>query len=80
MRGAYHKAMLTNEFQAARVSQLMLEISRNLDQSLHLVEDSPPDEQRRYKRAVGRILGEILCEVLNPLYAQHPSLKPPGLD
>jgi hypothetical protein len=33
-----------------------------------------------YRRAVGKIMGEVLLEVLNPLYAKHPTLKPPGLN
>jgi hypothetical protein len=37
------------------------------------------EEFSRYRRAVGAILGEILLEVMNPLYARHPNLKPAEL-
>jgi hypothetical protein len=40
----------------------------------------PLEESRAYRFAVGNILGEVLVEVLNPLYAKHPTLRPPGLN
>jgi hypothetical protein len=38
------------------------------------------DEKSLLRRAVGRILGRILLEVLNRLYAGHPSPKPEGME
>jgi hypothetical protein len=63
------------------VSAVMLEFGRRLDETVALVCNTERDqnEAQRYKRAVGRILGEMLIEVLNPLYAEHPELKPPHL-
>ncbi|MFZ0463267.1 MAG: hypothetical protein WBE20_09990 [Candidatus Acidiferrales bacterium] len=39
-----------------------------------------PEEFAADRRAAGRIMGEMLLEVLNPLYAEHPSLKPAAMD
>ncbi|MFY9531882.1 MAG: hypothetical protein WBC04_01140 [Candidatus Acidiferrales bacterium] len=65
---------------ARQVRDLMIEISGRLDHSIVTVRECcPPEEFEAYRRAVGRILGEML-EVLNPLYAEHPSLKPPQMD
>ena len=29
--------------------------------------------------AVGQIIGEMFVEIMNPIYAEHPDLKPPQL-
>lgn len=33
-----------------------------------------------YRLAVAKVLGEMLLEVMNPLYAEHPDLKCAGLE
>ena len=64
---------------AQEVSTLLLDISQRLDDSLAQVHDKCSAEDfERYRKAVGKIMGEILVEGLNPLYAEHPALKPPG--
>jgi len=30
--------------------------------------------------AAAKVMGEMLLEVMNPLYREHPELKPEGLD
>jgi hypothetical protein len=63
-----------------QVSELMLDISERLNQSVLAVQGAGSAEELAvYRHAVGRIMGEILLEVLNPLYARHPQLKPEGL-
>jgi hypothetical protein len=65
---------------ARQISEVLLEISGQLDRSIITVKERcPAEEFHTYRRAVGRILGEIL-DVLNPLYEEHPSLKPPQMD
>lgn len=72
--------MIADTITAKHVSELMLDISARLDESVAMVNKTcSPEEDATYRRAVGRILGDILLEVLNPLYAKHPALKPPGL-
>jgi hypothetical protein len=73
--------MITNANTAKRISDLMLDISGQLDESVATVKRTcPPEEFESYRRTVGRILGQVLLNVLNPLYAEHPTLKPPGLE
>jgi hypothetical protein len=73
--------MIRDEIVAREVSQLMLEIGARLDRSVELVSNNCSQEECKvYRRAVGAILGEILLTVLNPLYSEHPSLKPPELE
>jgi len=65
---------------AKRVSELMLRITAELNESVKMAQGNlPPDEFSKYRRSVGAIMAEIL-EALNPLYAAHPRLKPPGFD
>jgi hypothetical protein len=57
----------------------MLEISGRLEEPVVTVKQtSTTDEFEEYRRSIARILGQILLGVLNPLYAEHPALKPPG--
>lgn len=73
--------MLKDAAVARRISDLMIEVSARLDSSIVTVRDQCSSEEfRAYQHAVGAVLGEILLEVLNPLYAEHPSLKPPEMD
>jgi hypothetical protein len=73
--------MITNRDTAKYISDLMLDISERLDDSVAKVNKTcSPEEDSNYRRAVGKIMGRILLEVLNPLYAEHPSLKPEGME
>jgi hypothetical protein len=73
--------MITDSNTARHVSALMLDISGRLAESESIVKETcSSQEDAVYRRAVGRILANILLEVLNPLYAEHPSLKPPGME
>ena len=72
--------MINNLDIAKQISDLMLECGARLDKSVALVRDEcAPDDFQMYRRAVGKVMGEILLEVLNPLYKTHPTLKPPEM-
>ena len=73
--------MIGNDDVAKVVSDLMLEYSEKLNDSIILVmKNCPEDEFKRYRLAAAKVLGEMLLEVMNPLYARHPELKPAGLN
>jgi hypothetical protein len=73
--------MISDPKTAGQVSKMMLEISSHIDESIALVRANCQEQEfQEYRRAAGRILGEILLEVLNPLYKQHDALKPPEFD
>jgi hypothetical protein len=72
--------MIKNELVAREISQLMLDIGARIDKSVDTVMKScPAEELQSYRRAAGAVMGEILLSILNPLYSEHPSLKPPEL-
>lgn len=73
--------MIRDNAVARQISEMMIEISGRLDRSVTTVKERCSSEEfETYRRAVGHIMGEMLLEVLNPLYAEHPSLKPPQLE
>jgi hypothetical protein len=37
------------------------------------------DEKKALKRAIARVMGEILDQMINPICRMHPHLKPGGL-
>jgi hypothetical protein len=73
--------MVKDEKVAQQISDLMVEFQSRLNSSVIAVKEKCPSEElRAYRLAVGHIMAEMLLEVLNPLYAEHPSLKPSELD
>ena len=72
--------MFENKEVAVEISKLMLDIGAKLDQSLELVQAKEgAKEFERYRAVVATLMGEMLLEVMNPLYEKHPELKPAGL-
>jgi hypothetical protein len=73
--------MIQQECVASEISQLMLEYGAKLNESVALVRDKCSQaELMAYRDAIAKIMGDMLLEVMNPIYAIHPNLKPPGLD
>lgn len=65
---------------AEQINSLMLEYGRKLDASVHLVKERcSEDELNTYRRAVGKVMGSMLLDIMNPLYAKHPDLEPTQL-
>lgn len=72
--------MISDEAVARQISTMMLDISRQLDESIATVMDRCPEQEfKTYRRAAASVLAEIV-EILNPLYRRHPELKPPEFD
>jgi hypothetical protein len=72
--------MINDPEVAKQISELMLECGKKLDQSVKLVvENCTKQELFDYRRAVAKIMGNMLTEIMNPLYETHPDLKPKEL-
>ena len=66
---------------ARSVSDLMVKFGAELDESVARVKrDASSAEFERYREAVSKLMFTMLVEIMNPLYAEHPDLKPEGLD
>jgi hypothetical protein len=65
---------------AKQVETILQHVHERLNDSIKVVmNSSDPDEFHRYRRQIGKIMGEIFLEIQQPLYAEHPDLTPPGL-
>ena len=73
--------MIKDKSVAQQISELMLEYSERINESIRLVQEKcSPEEFKTYRLAAAKVMGEMLLEVMNPLYREHPELKPEGLD
>ena len=69
------------EASAKAISDLMVSMGTQLTESLGMVEDSESKEDFvRYQTAVSILLTDMLTEIMNPLYREHPQLQPPELE
>ena len=66
---------------AETINRLMLDYGAKLDSSVKLVMDtSSAEEFEAYRMAVAQIMGTMLLDIMNPIYREHPDLKPPELE
>jgi len=72
--------MIKNKDVAGKISALMTKYSGELNDSIILIKEQCSEEEfLNYRKAVAYIMGDMLIRVMNPLYAEHPDLKPEGL-
>jgi hypothetical protein len=68
--------VITNANTAKQISELMLDVFRRVDESVAMVKKTcSPEEAAAYQKAVGRVAGPIVMDVLEPLYEKNPTLK-----
>lgn len=73
--------MIQDKAIASQISTLMLEYGAKLNASASEVQTKVSEEEfHAYRRAIGRIMGVMLLDIMNPIYEKHPELKPPQLD
>jgi hypothetical protein len=73
--------MVSDKQIALKISDRAIEVNRLLNEIVSLAQGGcSPEELSALKLAVGRMLGELLVEIVNPLYQAHPELKPNGLE
>ena len=66
-----------NSSQAQELSHLWCRISGHLDQSVAFVQDN--DEENNYleyRAVVGKLMGDLFCDAMQPLYKRFPELLP----
>jgi hypothetical protein len=69
-----------NREASEKVVELMLRHGRELDESVRIVQSAADQcEFEQYRKAIGRIMGEMLIEIMNPIFKEYPELKPPQL-
>ncbi len=64
---------------ATRISTEIIDVTHRLNAVLVSIKSECPDEEfKRYRLGVRNALASIYLEVLQPLFAEYPSLEPPG--
>lgn len=72
--------MIKDKHIAERISLLMIEFGSRIDESVAMVKKQCSNtEFEMYRRAAGMVMGEMLLSIMNPIYKEHPELKPPEL-
>ena len=65
---------------AKEINNVMLNLGDQLNNSVQMVmENCSEQEFKNYRGSVGKIMGEMLLEIMNPIYKEHPDLKPKEL-
>ncbi|WP_369934803.1 hypothetical protein [Xanthomonas tesorieronis] len=71
--------MISNQDVAEKICNKILDANAYLDEAIALAMDTAPEEEAKIiRQLIGRISGELLLNLLNPLYREHPSIKPDG--
>jgi hypothetical protein len=69
--------MIRNPDTARQIGDLIHEVFRRLDESAQLVKRTCSAEDFAvYNKSIGRVLGAVAMDVMEPLYADNPALKP----
>ncbi|MGP0172820.1 hypothetical protein ACSVIJ_13170 [Pseudomonas sp. NCHU5208] len=69
--------MIQDKAIAEKVSQLVLDASGKLNESINLVATNCSEEEvAEYVMVVGQLMGSIGIDILNKIYRAHPSIKP----
>ncbi|MFO0587015.1 MAG: hypothetical protein U0441_05740 [Polyangiaceae bacterium] len=62
---------------AVRLNEMLLECYFKLHDTIDIARDNcDAEEHKAYCRGVGQVLGYLLLDVLDPIYAEHPDLCP----
>ena len=62
---------------AREINTLMLDYFAKLNASVKLVQQRCNEEEfQRYRKVIGKIMGEMSVEVMMPLYREYPELEP----
>ncbi len=62
---------------AHEINTLMLDYFAKLNASVKLVQQQCNEEEfQRYRKVIGKIMGEMSVEIMMPLYTEYPDLEP----
>jgi hypothetical protein len=71
--------MVKSPHAAKRINELMLDISDRIRESVAATaSECSVEEHAAYQRAAAKVIATIEREVLSPLYAERPELRPAG--
>jgi hypothetical protein len=63
------------------ISRRLLEVSRQLNESVAVAQGQCSDEEfNDYRRHIGMLMGNLYADILRPLWQEHPDLKPSEME
>ena len=72
--------MISNKTTARKVEMTMRKCSASLNDSIRLVMETCPDaEFKAYRKIIGKVLGAIYLDVMQPIHRRFPDLEPKEL-
>jgi hypothetical protein len=73
--------MISDPKIAREIIERMVDLGDRAQETMKTVEEKcSPEDFKTYKKAIGRVVGAIVFDVIAPIYDVHPELKPPGWD
>ena len=73
--------MIKNEKIAADIDRTLRDVYSILEKSItHVNENGTEPESLRYRHAIGEIFYTLIFRIWEPLYQEHPELKPADWD
>jgi hypothetical protein len=77
--GVKERKMISDRALAQEVSACVGECSAKLGALVKSAQTvCTESEYPQFRLAIQKVMREMLLEVMKPIYAQHPDLKPPG--
>jgi len=69
--------MLIDNDVAKEINDLLLDCRIKLSNSVDFVQEKCSNEEsEQYKKAMGKVLGYMIFEIMEPIYEKHPELNP----
>jgi hypothetical protein len=73
--------VIKDSIAAKQISELMMDTFIRLYDSCHQIKERcSPEEYQAYMKAMAKLTRYINFDVMEPLYKEHPELKPPNWD
>jgi hypothetical protein len=78
---ATEQNLFPDEETAKRILHTFLRMNGQMNEAIASVEHrTSPEEYRAFKRGVGHVINEVFGQIVEPICAMHPSLRPPELE
>jgi hypothetical protein len=72
---------MKNKDLSVEISRRLLEISRQLDESVAVAQGQCSEEEfNAFRLQIGTLMGGLYLDILKPLWREHPDLKPPEME
>lgn len=72
---------MKNKALSEDLSRRLLEVSRQLDDSVAVAQAQCSEEEfNEYRRQIGMLMANLYADILRPLWKEHPDLKPPEME